>query len=235
MYKVSGLQISPFKSIEEAVNSIINQDGSVCRGFAVAINAEKIISMRKSQNVRKILESATLRYSDGIGVVWALRKKGAICSRIPGCDLWQELMKRAGKRETRVFLVGAKSEVLDQTCEKLITKYNLLPVGVQHGYFNDEDLLIDKIAKSNAEIVTIALGSPAQEAFIAKCRIKHPNAFYMGVGGTYDVFVGNVKRAPIWAQKYCLEWLYRVAKQPSRMFRQTALLEFFTLLLFNRL
>ena len=235
MYEISGLQISPFKTMEDAVNFIVNTDGSVNDGFAVAVNAEKIISMRKNKDVRDILESATLRYSDGIGVVWALRKKGANCNRISGCDLWQKLMKKAGQINAKVYLVGATSQVMDQTLEKLYSQFNLEPIGAQHGYFDSEEGLVEKIVASNAEIVTVALGSPAQEKFIAKCRVAHPNAFYMGVGGTYDVYVGNVKRAPEWAQRYNIEWLYRVTKQPGRILRQPALLKFLILLLLNNL
>ncbi|MCP5382488.1 MAG: WecB/TagA/CpsF family glycosyltransferase [Kordiimonadaceae bacterium] len=235
MFEVSGLKINNFETLDHAVGSIINQDGTINEGFAVAINAEKIISMRKNKNVREILESATFRYTDGIGVVWALRKKGAICNRIPGCDLWQALMRRAGENNTKVFLVGAKPEVLEQASEKLTNEFNVALVGAQHGYFVDEDILIEKIVASGAEIVTVAMGSPTQEKFIAKCRAQHPEAFYMGVGGTYDVFVGNVSRAPEWAQKYNLEWFYRVLKQPSRVIRQTVLLEYFALLMLNKL
>ena len=235
MVDVSGLDITPFRDMDHAVSSILSEDDKVLAGFAIAINAEKIISLRKNEDVKRILESATLRYPDGIGVVWALRRKGAQCGRIPGCDLWIELMRAAGRKSTKVFLVGAKPHVMEQTSEKLKSEFQVNLVGNQHGYFEDEDKLIQEIVASEAKIVTVALGSPAQEKFISKCRLVHPDAFYMGVGGTYDVFVGNVKRAPKWAQDFNVEWLYRAVRQPSRIFRQSVLLEYFVLLVFNKL
>ena len=233
--QVSNLAISPFQNMQEAVKAIINEDNKINPGFAIAINAEKIISMRKKPEVREILESATLRYPDGIGVVWALNKKGAKSTRIPGCELWEELMKTAGQQNIPVFIIGAKPDTLEATEKKLQSEFNVNLVGSQHGYFDDELKLINQIKASGARIVTVALGSPKQEKFIAKCREIYPEAFYMGVGGTYDVFVGNVQRAPAWAQKYHLEWFYRLAKQPTRISRQTVYIHYMLLLLTNRL
>jgi len=235
MYRISELEVTPFRDMAHVVGSIVTQDGNVKSGFAIALNAEKIISMRKNPDVRKILEMATLRYPDGIGVVWALRKKGAECCRIPGCDLWVELMKTAGQKQTKVFLVGAKPDVMAATKAKLTCEFGVNLVGVQHGYFENEETLITQIADSGAKVITVAMGSPSQEKFIAKCRDKHPDAFYMGVGGTYDVYVGNVKRAPKWAQKSNLEWFYRAIKQPHRIFRQFIILKFLFLLISNKL
>tara|TARA_B100001939_G_scaffold347979_1_gene371783 strand:+ start:21486 stop:22193 length:708 start_codon:yes stop_codon:yes gene_type:complete len=235
MYKVSGLEITPFKDIDQAVGAILDGEGHITPGFAIALNAEKIISMRRNNDVRRVLELATLRYPDGIGVVWALRRKGAECVRIPGCELWQELMKLAGQEQTKVFIVGAKPEVMDAAKEKLIREYNVNLVGAEHGYFEDEAKLIEQIVDSGAEIITVALGSPKQEKFIHKCRERHPNAFYMGVGGTYDVFVGNVQRAPDWMQRLNLEWFYRLLKQPTRISRQVVYLQYMLLLLTNRI
>lgn len=235
MVDVSGLDITPYKTMGHAVNSILDKNGRVEPGFAIALNAEKIIGMRKNSEIRAVLETATLRYPDGIGVVWALKRKGIESVRIPGCDLWVELMKASARKKTKVYLVGAKPDVMARTCSKLAEQIDVNLVGHQHGYFECEETLINKIADSGADIVTVAMGSPEQERFISKCRVTHPNAFYMGVGGTYDVYVGEVKRAPVWAQKYNMEWLYRAMKQPSRILRQLALLKFFTLLLLNRL
>jgi len=235
MVDVSGIDITPYKTMGDAVKSILDENGRVVPGFAIALNAEKIIAMRKDPKIKAVLKTATLRYPDGIGVVWVLKRKGFECARIPGCDLWVELMKASVRKKTKVYLVGAKPDVMERTRNKLINQMGVNLIGHQHGYFECEETLISNIVNSDAKIVTVAMGSPAQENFIAKCRIKHPNAFYMGVGGTYDVFVGEVRRAPIWAQKYNIEWLYRVMNQPSRIFRQFALLKFFMLLLLNKL
>ena len=149
-------------------------------------------------------------------------------SRVAGADLWEELMARAGKEGTPVFLVGGKPEVLAQTEAKLRNQWNVNIVGSQDGYFKPEQrqALFERIHASGAQIVTVAMGSPKQEIFMRDCRLVHPDALYMGVGGTYDVFTGHVKRAPkIW-QTLGLEWLYRLLSQPSRIKRQLRLLRY---------
>jgi len=179
-----------------------------------------------------------LRFADGIGVVWALRKKGAKqAARIPGCEFWMALMQKVGQVNQPVFLVGAKLEILNQVKAKLVCEWGVQVVGMQDGFFKDfqQDALIERIKASGTKIVTVAMGSPRQELFISQCRKSYPDAFYMGVGGTYDVFTGNVKRAPEWACKLNVEWLYRLASNPSRFFRQVVLLKYLALLLTRRI
>jgi UDP-N-acetyl-D-mannosaminouronate:lipid I N-acetyl-D-mannosaminouronosyltransferase len=171
-------------------------------------------------------------------VVWALRSKGAKqATRIPGCEFWMALMQKAGKSQQPVFLVGAKPSVLNQVEAKLRSDWNVSIVGKQDGYFSGEqqEELIERIKASEAMIVTVAMGSPRQELFISQCRNAHPNAFYMGVGGTYDVYTGNVQRAPEWACKFNIEWLYRLLSNPTRFGRQIVLLEYLWLLLLKKI
>ncbi len=133
-----------------------------------------------------------------------------------------------GKEGTPVFLVGGKPEVLAQTEAKLRTQWNVNIVGSRDGYFTPEQrqALFARIHASGAKIVTVAMGSPKQELLMRDCREVHPHALYMGVGGTYDVFTGHVKRAPkIW-QNLGLEWLYRLLSQPKRITRQMRLLRY---------
>jgi len=137
-------------------------------------------------------------------------------------------MQRAGQEGTPVFLIGGKPDVLEQTEAKLRAQWNVNIVGSQSGFFTPEQRvsLFERVKASNAAIVTVAMGSPKQEILMRDCREVHPNALYMGIGGTYDVFTGHVKRAPkIW-QKLGLEWLYRLICQPSRLGRQLKLLKY---------
>jgi UDP-N-acetyl-D-mannosaminouronate:lipid I N-acetyl-D-mannosaminouronosyltransferase len=101
-------------------------------------------------------------------------------------------------------------------------------VGSQDGYFKPEDrqALFERVRDSGAKIVTVAMGSPRQEILMRDCRLVCPDALYMGVGGTYDVFTGHVKRAPKFWQKLGLEWLYRLLSQPTRIKRQIRLLRY---------
>ena len=137
-------------------------------------------------------------------------------------------MERAGQEGTPVFLVGGKPQVLNETAAKLRQQWQVNIVGEQDGYFTPESqqALFGRIRDSGARIVTVAMGSPRQEVFMRDCRLVHPDALYMGVGGTYDVFTGHVKRAPQLWQRLGLEWLYRLLSQPSRITRQLRLLRY---------
>jgi UDP-N-acetyl-D-mannosaminouronate:lipid I N-acetyl-D-mannosaminouronosyltransferase len=237
--EINGIPIVSLPSMESAVELVFSSfDNSVIPGFAIAINPEKVMKARADKLIMNLILSATLCFADGIGVVWALRRKGAReVVRIPGCELWEVLMREAGKFGQPVFLIGSKPNVLSKVRSKLSSDFNVSIVGVKDGYFsaNEEDELITNIRSSKAKIVTVAMGSPKQELFIQKCRASYPNAFYMGVGGTYDVYVGNVLRAPAWACRCNIEWFYRLAIQPTRISRQLVLFKFLLLTLFRRL
>jgi UDP-N-acetyl-D-mannosaminouronate:lipid I N-acetyl-D-mannosaminouronosyltransferase len=147
---------------------------------------------------------------------------------VAGADLWEALMARAGADGTPVFLIGGKPEILAQTEQKLRAQWQVNIVGSQNGYFNadEQQALFTRIRDSGAKIVTVAMGSPRQEILMRDCRQVYPDALYMGVGGTYDVFTGHVKRAPKAWQNLGLEWLYRLLSQPSRIRRQLRLLRY---------
>ncbi|HDH7791548.1 TPA: ECA oligosaccharide polymerase [Shigella flexneri] len=228
-YTLRGLQLIGWRDMQHALDYLF-ADGQLKQGTLVAINAEKMLTIEDNAEVRELINAAEFKYADGISVVRSVRKKypQAQVSRVAGADLWEELMARAGKEGTPVFLVGGKPEVLAQTEAKLRNQWNVNIVGSQDGYFKPEQrqALFERIHASGAQIVTVAMGSPKQEIFMRDCRLVHPDALYMGVGGTYDVFTGHVKRAPkIW-QTLGLEWLYRLLSQPSRIKRQLRLLRY---------
>lgn len=226
---VFGVPVRPFHDMKDAVNWIIDpQTGQMRSGFAVAINPEKVVRAQQDVALRQALAAATLRYADGIGVVWAMRRRGIPNNRIPGCELWEALMARCGQTGTPVYLVGARPEVLQQVCDKLQREYSVSLAGKQDGFFDREstDTVIQRIAESGTKFVAVAMGSPTQESFIDRCRLAHPNCFYMGVGGTFDVYSGVVRRAPAGWRWLHLEWLYRLLANPSRALRQRALLTF---------
>lgn len=233
--KVADIPATAFDSVDEAVESIFSESGSIRPGFWIALNAEKIMAARRDPAVRATLMSATQRYADGIAVVWAMRRMGVGGVRIPGCDIWEVLMQRASELDLSVYLVGGRPEVMKATRDKLKKSFGLELKGAQDGYFDDPDAVIEDICNSGAKIVTVALGSPRQERFIQKCRARHAGAFYMGVGGTYDVFVGAVKRAPRAFRKLHLEWFYRLVRQPSRIGRQAVYVKYLILMFMNRL
>ena len=233
---IFGIPVRPFRSMQDAVNWIVDpQTGDVRAGFGVAINPEKVVRAQNDAALGEALAAATLRYADGIGVVWAIRRRGIPNNRIPGCELWEALMARCGQTGLPVYLVGARPEVLQQVCDKLQTQYAITLAGVSDGYFDREatNELICKIAASGAKFVAVAMGSPMQETFIARCRQVHPDCFYMGVGGSFDVYSGAVRRAPAAWRWLHLEWLFRLLANPLRILRQKNLLTFVRMVITN--
>ncbi|UGB03921.1 lipopolysaccharide N-acetylmannosaminouronosyltransferase [Leclercia sp. G3L] len=229
LYDLRGLKLIGWRDMQHALDYLCASDG-MRTGTLVAINAEKMLTIEDNAQVRDLIEAAEFKYADGISVVRSLRKKypDADISRVAGADLWEALMARAGADGTPVFLIGGKPEILAQTEQKLRARWQVNIVGSQDGYFSadQQQALFARIRNSGAKIVTVAMGSPRQEILMRDCRQVYPDALYMGVGGTYDVFTGHVKRAPKVWQNLGLEWLYRLLSQPSRITRQLRLLRY---------
>jgi len=229
LYDLRGLKLIGWRDMQHALDYLCASDG-MRTGTLVAINAEKMLTIEDNAQVRDLIEAAEFKYADGISVVRSLRKKypDADISRVAGADLWEALMARAGADGTPVFLIGGKPEILAQTEQKLRARWQVNIVGSQDGYFSadQQQALFARIRDSGAKIITVAMGSPRQEILMRDCRQVYPDALYMGVGGTYDVFTGHVKRAPKVWQNLGLEWLYRLLSQPSRITRQLRLLRY---------
>lgn len=231
--EISSIPVDCFQTIDEAVDYILSHG----RGkIAVAINPEKILASIKDEKIKNVLLDADIRYLDGIGAVKVAQAKlKKNINRIPGCELWESLMQASGKTKRSVFLLGADSAVVSKTKLKLEAQYGVNIIGYSDGFFEDDGAMIDKLLSLQPEILTVAMGSPRQELFMSKCRKAGLNSFMMGVGGTYNVFVGAADRAP---KAWCdlgLEWLYRLLKEPSRFVRQVKLLEFVWLACRNKL
>ncbi|MDF7679514.1 lipopolysaccharide N-acetylmannosaminouronosyltransferase [Enterobacteriaceae bacterium ESL0689] len=229
LYLLRGLQLIGWRNKRHAVDYLY-RDGAIRQGTLIAINAEKMLAVEDDPEIRQLIEAAELKYADGISIIRALRKKypQAKVARVAGADLWEALMERAGMQGTPVFLIGGKPEVLAQTVHQLRERWQVNIVGSQDGYFtaDERQALFARIRDSGARIVTVAMGSPRQEIVMRDCRAIYPSALYMGVGGTYDVFTGHVRRAPKCWQNMGLEWLYRLLLQPTRIKRQIRLLRY---------
>jgi len=198
------------------------------KSFLVAINPEKILKAMNDDRLNNLLNSATYQIPDGIGVIMASKvKKGNIKSRVTGIDCMNMICSFANDIGTKVFLYGAKPGIADKAAEVLKDKYPQLNiVGKIDGYEKDQFKIIDSINKSGAEVLFVALGSPNQEYWITNNMDKVNVNIFQGVGGSFDVISGNLKRAPKWMQDSGLEWLYRLIKEPTRVTRQFKLLNF---------
>ncbi len=190
--------------------------------FVIAQNPEKIMKELKDEELASIIENqATLLIADGIGLVYAGRILGLPhISRVTGVGLFEELLEVADQEKKSVFLYGAKPEVINKAAETVKSRYpNLVLAGIQDGYEEDNEKIIQKIDEAKPDYLFVALGSPSQEKWISRYIDRLPVQLVMGVGGTFDVLTGNIRRAPVWMQKLGLEWLYRLIKQPSRIKR----------------
>lgn len=205
------------------------------QNILVAVNAEKIL--HATAQSRSII-NRNLGYPDGIGAVWALENKG--CKnvvKIPGCELWLDLVRTYYKTKS-FYLVGGKQEVIEAAVTKLKKEFKSINiVNYRNGYIKsipEEQHLINDIADKKPDVVFVAMGSPKQELLMEIMQKRH-KAVYQGLGGSFDVYTGSVERAPNWWVKNNLEWAYRLVKEPSRIKRQIHLVRFMALLKFNNL
>jgi len=227
---INGVKTYCFSSKKEIIDFAFIEKKSL-----IAINAEKIL--HATDRTRELF-SKSIGYSDGIGAVWALKKKGfREAVKIPGCELWLDIIRHSFKEKT-FYLIGSKQEVIEETVEKLKNEFPGISIlNYRNGYIiteSDKKSLIEDIRLLKPDVVFIAMGSPKQELLIEEIQSAHP-AVYQGLGGSFDVYVGKVQRAPEWWVKNNLEWAYRLVKQPSRIKRQIYLVKFAFLLLFNKI
>ncbi|MDA9907639.1 WecB/TagA/CpsF family glycosyltransferase [Flavobacteriaceae bacterium] len=226
---INGIKIYAPNSKNEFLNYI-----SQNKQILVAVNAEKIL--HATEESRDII-NRNLGYPDGIGAIWALNKKGINeVVKIPGCELWLNIIKKHYKAKS-FYLVGGKQTVIENTVIKLKSQFDGINIcNFRNGYIKTEKeelTLIEDIKKHNPDIVYVAMGSPKQEELMERIQKSH-NAVYQGLGGSFDVYTGAVKRAPKWWVKSNLEWAYRLIKEPSRIKRQIYLFKFYLNLQLNR-
>lgn len=196
----------------------------------LAVNPEKVIKAQTDATVMRLLRSAGLLIPDGIGVVFAARIFGlGKMQRVPGSELMPKLCELAAHKGFKVFFFGASPQICSRAAQRLLQRYPGLDiVGNQHGYVEEADMpeLIERINTSHAQMLFVALGSPRQELWIEHYAPRLNVKILQGVGGTFDVIAGAVKRAPWLFRKVHLEWFYRLMAQPKRLLRQTALPKF---------
>lgn len=189
----------------------------------VVVNVSKLVNMRTDKELTKSVTECDIINIDGMGVVWGCRFLGIeIPERVAGVDLFYQLNAMAERDGFPVFYLGAQENVVNQTAEVMQQQYpNLIIAGYHHGYFwDDEAALVQKVKNSGARLLFVAITSPKKENFINRWRDQLGVDFVMGVGGTFDVVAGKVRRAPVWMQKAGLEWFFRIYQEPGRMWKR---------------
>lgn len=198
------------------------------KSFIVAINPEKIMKAQNDPALLELLNKAEYQIPDGVGVLLASKLKGgSIRSRVTGIDMMLKLCETAVQNDKKIFMYGGKPGVAEAAKKELEKMFpGIKIVGTLDGYEKDQDVVRSKINEHQPEILFVALGSPAQEHWIVANREKISPFVYQGVGGSFDVISGNLKRAPLAFQKVGMEWLYRLIKEPWRWKRQVILPQF---------
>lgn len=193
-------------------------------------NAEMLMRATHDGALRRILQGAAMVTPDGAGTVWAAHHLGyAMPERVAGYDMVQELMREAPAKRRRIFFFGSAPGVADKAKKKAEQLYpGIEIVGTRNGFFTaaDEPAIIEEIKAAHPDILLAALGVPKQEKWLAKHLGELGVPVAIGVGGTFDVMAGVMKRAPCWMQRAKLEWLFRGMMQPKRAGRLLALPRF---------
>lgn len=219
---LNGVKVHPFTSFSQLLQYVSGR-----KGILVAINAEKIL--HATPQTRDII-NRNIGYCDGAGAVLALRRHGhPDAVKLPGCELWLKIVATLAPQGKTFYLVGGRQEVIEQTMQRLRADFPGIRIaGWRNGYLKTDDekaALLADIAARRPDVVFVAMGSPRQELLMEEMMERHA-AIYQGLGGSFDVYVGTVRRAPAWWVRHNLEFLYRLLRQPSRIKRQIHLVTF---------
>lgn len=207
----------------EIINESIDKKNPLLH---IVVNAAKLVNMQQDTALLESIKNADLVNADGMAVVWASKFVGKpLKERVSGIDLFVKLVENAHQRKETVFLLGAKEEVVEKVAEKFQALYgeNIIG-GFRNGYFTKEEEkdIIEQIINSGATYLFVAISSPFKEIFLSTYKSELSNlGFIMGVGGSFDVVSGKVKRAPLWMQKIGMEWFYRFLQEPRRMWKRS--------------
>lgn len=197
--------------------------------FVITANPEVVMKANEDEEVMQYIHQATYICADGIGVVKAAKILGhPLKERVTGFDTMIGLLQLGNEKRYKIYLLGAKQETLQKAVENIRRNFpNIEIVGFHDGYFDwEQNDISEEIKSFQPDIVFVALGVPRQEKWISENIDKFPFGIFIGVGGSFDVIAGTVKRAPKMWQKMHLEWFYRLLKQPSRFGRMLSIPRF---------
>lgn len=190
----------------------------------IVVNAAKLVHMQTDTELYQSVVASDIINADGMAVVWASELLGnPLPERVSGVDLMQELVLLAAEKKYKIFFFGGKEEVVSEVVRKYTSIFGEeIIAGYRNGYFNKEQEvdIADQIASSKADILFVAISSPTKEIFLNTYKEQLKVPFIMGVGGSFDVVAGKVKRAPVWMQNSGLEWFYRFLQEPGRMWKR---------------
>jgi len=222
---VIGNQITPsdLGCVEHRVVELAKMGG---RCFVCIANVHMVVTAKLNELLRSAMEAAAIVTSDGMPLVWELRRQGfKDAGRVSGPDLMMELCERAQGEGLPIYFYGGSPSVVEIMKGKLVERFpDLTVAGIESPPMlpdvpEVDQMVVDKIKDSGAKIVFVGLGCPKQELWM-HAYSQHIPAVLIGVGAAFDFFAGTVKRAPLWMQKYGLEWFYRLCSEPRRLWKR---------------
>lgn len=215
------IDVLSVKDTIELVEKYVNTKTSL---HLMGVNADKINEVNENELMKAIVNSCGIINADGASVVLASKHLGKpLPERVAGIDLMQDLVKLSEEKGYSVYLLGAKQEVVEKTRDVLLEKHpKLIIKGIHNGYFKEDEWpnISKIIQKEKPDFVFVGITSPTKEYLIEFLQNDGNDCVFMGVGGSFDVISGNIPRAPKWMQKANLEWLFRVMKEPKRLFKR---------------
>lgn len=190
----------------------------------VCLNAAKVVELDRNPSLLGAINTCDLVSVDGQAVVWAAAYLGReVPERVAGVDLFERLLDEGERRELSVYFLGATAATQARMAEAVARRWPLLRVaGSRDGYWSPEEeaAVVAAVAASKADLLFVALPSPRKELFLERHAEALGVPFRMGVGGSFDVLAKVTRRAPRWMQHVGLEWFYRFAQEPRRMFKR---------------
>ena len=226
-------------TMDETVNKIDKAIISNKHVHHCVINAGKVVKIQNDKILKESVINSDIINADGMSIVWSVRFLGyKIQERVAGIDLMENLIRLAHEKNYSCFFLGSKQEVVKSVVSYYSVKYSeKIIAGFRDGYFDEKDEkdIIKKIKESDAEFLFVAITSPKKEIFLNKYKNELKNInLIMGVGGSFDVISGNIRRAPKYIQELGLEWFYRFIQEPKRMWRRYLIGNFkFVILIFK--
>jgi N-acetylglucosaminyldiphosphoundecaprenol N-acetyl-beta-D-mannosaminyltransferase len=235
--KILGLRVDRL-TMDDALTVIQNFVSERTPRHVVTADASMVVLARDDANLKRIVLAADLVTPDGAGILWASKLLGfPIRHKVSGVDLVEKLCKISSEKGLRLYFLGSGPGVAESAAANLITRYpGAAIVGTRHGFFTSEDeaAVVDEIAVANADVIFVAFGIPKQEKFIDRHKAALGIPVSIGVGGSFDVYSGLVKRAPVWMQNSGLEWIFRLYQNPKKISKVMTLPKFALLALWAK-
>lgn len=215
-------------SMNESIDCIDGFIQNKTPSYVVTPNVDHIVKLEKDKEFLEVYDNADLILTDGMPLIWISKLlKMPIKEKVSGSDLFPKVCELANEKRYSIFLLGAAEGVALKAAENLKDKYKNLKIAgtysPSYGFEKKDDEIkeiINKVNIAKPDILAVGLGAPKQEKFIYKYKDKLNVPVSLAIGASIDFEAGNLERAPIWMQRSGLEWLYRLCKEPKRLFKR---------------